>query len=424
MIAQEPTPRQIRIAIVFTVALQLAVLFAQVLTSEMRGYDFNAVYAAGQIVREGRGARLYDLAEQMRAEGAIIGQSGMSDMVHPITHPPFEALLLAPLASMSYARAYLAWGVINILAWTLFAYLVRPFAPVPHQTFQYLLLCFAFLPAWSTLVYGQTTLLLLLLYTLTYRSLKRQQEARAGAFLALGLFKFQLVLPFALICLIRRQWRFMAGFSAVALLLGGLSVAAFGLSGVLAYGLFLARLVNLPANPGFVAILPRFMPTLRGVLSVLLTGHIGAKWINGVVALLSAILILVTGIWSRRRDRLEGDTSLRLTFAAGLLVTLITAFHLYVYDLALLPLIFFLVIGCPQWSLKTSGRTFLNVSIAVLYFPPLYILLAEWNVRYLLFVPVCAFALALFGFLRQPVDNSLEASVAGTGGISASGKDA
>jgi len=107
-----------------------------------------------------------------------------------------------------------------------------------------------------------------------------------------------------------------------------------------------------------------------------------------------------------------------------LLVTLITAFHLYVYDLALLPLIFFLVIGCPQWSLKTSGRTFLNVSIAVLYFPPLYILLAEWNVRYLLFVPVCAFALALFGFLRQPVDNSLEASVAGTGGISASGKDA
>ena len=423
MTAQAPSARQIRIAILLTAALQLAVLVLQAVTSEMRGYDFNALYAAGQILNEGGGPQLYDIDRQAHAESTILNRPDLVSMAHPITHPPFEAFLFAPLARLPYAAAYLVWGGVNILLWMVFAYVSRPFAPVPHQAFQYILLCFAFLPTWSTMVYGQTTLLLLLLYSLTYISLKRQQDLRAGAFLALGLFKFQLVLPFAAICLLRRKWRMMAGFAAVGLLLGGLSVLAVGVSGLVAYGTFLVKLVQQPANPGFIPILPRYMPTLRGLLTVLLTGHVSSKWVTGGVALISASLILATGICWRRKDRLEGNASLGLIFSSALTVTMLTAFHLYVYDLALVPLAVLLAIGSPRSSCKTPWRTLLYVSIVVLYLPPVYMLAAQWDKRYLLCLPVCALALALFGLLRQQAGTGREVPLAGSSGVSANGKE-
>lgn len=58
---------------------------------------------------------------------------------------------------------------------------------------------------------GQTTVLLLILFSLTYVSLKQSQDLRAGFFLGLGLFKFPVVFPFAIICLLRRKWKMLAG---------------------------------------------------------------------------------------------------------------------------------------------------------------------------------------------------------------------
>jgi hypothetical protein len=381
----------------FTAAVLFAKLFLQVATPEVRGYDFSAMYVAGYMVREGKGSRLYDLVEQTRAEEAIFKRPGL--MV--IVHPPFEALFFAPLARISYVSAYLVWGVVNIFLWMLFVYIARSFAPVPRQTFQYMLLCFTFFPLWVTLLQGQTSLLLLILYSLTYASLKRRQDFRAGALLGLGLFRFQLVLPFALICLIRRKWRMMAGFAVVALMLGALSIVAVGPSGVVSYLTLLVNMVTHPANAAYTGILPSDMPTVRGVLSVLMAGHLAPTWINATVALVSGFLIVFTAELWRRRDRLEGNGSLGLMFGAALAVTLTTGFHLSEHDLSLLLLAIFLAIGSPQWSRKRPWRTVLNVSIAVLYLPPVYLLLREWGRLYLLWPVLFAFALASFVLLGE-----------------------
>ncbi|MBZ5564050.1 MAG: DUF2029 domain-containing protein [Acidobacteriia bacterium] len=357
------------------------------------------MYTAGYMVREGKGSKLFDLAEQARAEAATRNKRpGL--MV--IVHPPFEALFFAPLARLSYASAYLVWGVINILLWTWFAYLARSFAPVPRQTFQYMLLCFTFFPLWETLLRGQTTLVLLVLYTLTHISLRRQQDLRAGAFLGLGLSQFQLVLPFAFLFLLRRKWRVMAGFAVSAVLLCGLSIAVVGWSGVISYLNLLVHIVRNPIERDDNAILPADIAMVRGILGVLVAGRGSREWITIAAIVIGGLLILFTGILWRGMDRRQEDASQGLMFATALAVTLATVFPLHDYDLALLPLAVILAIGSPQCSRKTPWRTILYVSIAALYMPPIYLLLTAWNALYLLWLPLFVFALALFALVRQP----------------------
>jgi hypothetical protein len=283
----------------------------------------------------------------------------------------------------------------------LFAYLIRPHAPVPKQTFRYFILCFGFYPLWVALIQGQTSVLLLVLYSLTFLSLKRKQDFRAGVFLGLGLFKFQLVLPFALICVLRRKWRLMGGFAAAALLLGALSTIAVGPAGVVSYVKFLIDTVRHPANPAYIGIVPSDMPTLQGFFTFLMTGTITPKWINAAVALASVFLILFTAWWWRREDQREGDASLGLVFAVALVITLLTGFHLLAHDLSPMLLAVLLAIGSSQWSEPSGWRLVLNASIVPLYLPPVFWLLFHWSRVCLLFPILVAFVLAAFCLARK-----------------------
>jgi hypothetical protein len=296
----------------------------------------------------------------------------------------------------------------------LFVYLARPLSPVPRQTSWYLILCFAFLPFWVALLDGQTSLLLVVLYWLSLLSLKCKKDFRAGAILGMGLFRFQLVLPFALICLLRQKWKMMGGFATVASLLGLLSIVVAGPSGLLSYYQLLLHVIKHPADPAYVAIQPYDMPILRGFLSVLLTGRIGEKWTNAAVAVVSALLILFTAWRWRQQDRREGDASLGLAFAAAVAVALMTGFHLYVYDLSLLLPAVLLALGSSQWSERSGWNHVLNISIGILYLPPLYFLLSNRSQRYLLFIPLAGFAIAALGLLAKPALNPFPPDHRGT----------
>jgi hypothetical protein len=393
----QPAPTQIRVAFLFTALALLAVLFLQVLDPEFTGYDFRPIYAAGYMIRQGNRAGLYDIKAQTQTERMLFHRA------QPllIVHPPFEALMFVPLAMLSYRAAYVVWGMVNICLWMLFAYLARPFAPVPRQPFQYLILCFAFLPSWVGLLDGQTTFLLLLVYWLVFISLRRRQEFHAGALLGLGLFRFQLVLPFALVCLLRRRWKMMAGFGAVAAALGLISVALVGTSGVLSYFRLLLHLIKYPSDPAYMAAPPSDMTNLRGFCSVLLAPRLGEKWTNATVAALSAGLILLAARRWRPPETRESDASLGLAFAAALAVTLVTGFHLHNYDLTLALPALLLVFASPQWAAKSRWRQMINLSILIFYFPPIYFLLSHWDLRYLLFIPLAGFTVAAFGLLEK-----------------------
>ena len=107
--------RSVELAIAwFAAAIVLfgAVLWAHHSTSiEMT--DFSVTYIGARIVHEGRGSKLYDLAEQQQTKASLLTRA------QPLIfeHPPFEALLLAPLGGLQYKAAYLSWGLLNVLVW-------------------------------------------------------------------------------------------------------------------------------------------------------------------------------------------------------------------------------------------------------------------------------------------------------------------
>jgi len=398
MAAAKPTTRtEVLIALGLTAVLLFFFIILSAIFMDPRGFDFACFYSGGLIIREGNASRLYDLGEQARIERQRLNRGNF--LID--NHPPFEALLFAALARLSYIKAYVLWGAMNVLLWLFSQYLLWCHTPISRHSHFCLLLCFLFFPFWFALIIGHTTLLLLFLFTLAFVCLQSGQDFKAGVFLGLGLFKFPIVLPFALICFLRSKWKLMAGFAVTASLLGVVSVIAVGLTGVRSYANLLIDIINNPNKPAYISMRAwKQMPTLRGFFAALLTGRSVPLHI-GVLVTVSVLLISFLAWRWKQQDRHPDGDSLALMFAAALTVSVVTAPHLYIYDLTLMLLAMLLVIGSSQWSGESVQRRVLIAIMVILYIPPVYLLLLKWHAMYLLAPALVAFALAAISLARK-----------------------
>src|SRR5258708_25108539 len=186
--------------------------------------DFSLTYVGARIVHQGLGSRLYDLDVQKQVRDSLFQ--------HPnplfFEHPPFEALMLSPLAELPFRTAYMLWGFLNATVWLLLIFLMRPHFSAPREDLGYIALWLLFAPLGVALFQGQSSLLLLALYATAFVLMQRDHEIAAGATLGFGLFKFQFVLPFLLILAFRKRWRFLGGFCIAGFILGILSLLTTG----------------------------------------------------------------------------------------------------------------------------------------------------------------------------------------------------
>ncbi len=183
-----------------------------------------------------------------------------------------------------------------------------------------------FLPVTSGIVQGQDACLLLFLYVVALTASERGDEVSAGAALAAGLFKFNLILPLAFLLAVKRP-RLLLGFAPVAAFMGGISVAMVGWRGVADYILFLFRMENSGAGGAIVA---GDMPNLRGVLAALAGTHLGA-WLMPLTLLCSAAVVAAV-LW---RMALAGN-SRRFDFVLATAAAILVSYHAFSYDLSLL----------------------------------------------------------------------------------------
>ena len=243
---------------------------------------------------------------------------------------------------------------------------------------------FAFFPVVIALLQGQDSILLLFLYGLAFSALATGRNFVAGVCLGLALFKFQLVLPFVLVLLVRRQWRAVAGFVVTAFGLLLVSAAVVGWSGVMAYPGFVLRLSRSGAQAG---IDPRAMPNLRGLVA-------GALQLAGppatlVIIALSIVLLALAAYWWRE----QAGRQFVLGFSLCLTVTIIASYHLLTHDLSLLILpVLLLAELLVSGEIVGPARRILVASIAVLFLTPLYAVLQFWLREMNLMV----FAVAMF----------------------------
>lgn len=371
----------------------------------LKGYpDFTGLYVAGQIVKGGEGNRLYDLHLQYRLQQALAPQVSIRHGALPYVHPPFEALLFAPLGFLPYLMAYLVWNGVSlaILAWAMA--MLRPHLPLRQDSNLGLgvLVSIAYFPVFICLLQGQDMLLMLSAIAGAYISFEAGNDFRAGCWLGLGLFRPQLILPFFLIVLLgqlgRSRWRksamLSAGLALVAVLECAASLAVSGWTGFLYYPKYVWML---EMNRGHGAIVPEDMPNVRGLVATFLPDGGRAALICVVSA--SIVILILAGLVFRHAHRRD---NVGLAFSVALVATILTSYHALMYDLALLLWASFFVLSYLRKTAKKSDATSLWLvlgPVGLLFLNPLLMLLWLRLGRLNLLAPILG--LWLYGIAKE-----------------------
>lgn len=348
-----------------------------------KGYpDFTIYYTAGTMIRHGMGHSLYDDVEQFKVQRQFAPQVATRLAALPFNHPAFEALLYVPFSCLSYHSAFFLWALTNLVMLAFLPILLGPYVPALNSwpLGAWTIAGLAFFPIFFALLQGQDAILLLFLYALTFLSLKKDRLVSAGAWLACGLFKFHLVLPFLLLWLIQerpfqRKKKILLGFLSVAILLTFASFAAVGTQQMMAYPRYVLGLEKTMARG---AIMPSDMPNLRGMLYLIAANHTSYDLL---VVLLSAVVF----VWAAWRAHSPDDHSNNMAdckFSLAVFATLLVSYHALGYDLCILAVPLLLLAG----QLKNRAgfsiwpRTATIVGMAALLLSPLaLVLLMRYN---------------------------------------------
>ena len=193
-----------------TVAIFVGAHFA--LEDPATRWDFQQFYIAAQMERHGDGNQLYNFAAQAAYQQKYVDRSRhVLEPDYPFLYPGAVALLFLPLAWLPLPIAYILWTVMNVALLFLSVRIIQKEVGLGGGEWP-LFVALLFAPVAVCLLHGQLSLLMLFLYSSSLAELRRGNTILAGLFVGLGTLKFQLVLGFLAIMMMRRAWRFLVGF--------------------------------------------------------------------------------------------------------------------------------------------------------------------------------------------------------------------
>jgi hypothetical protein len=377
------------------------------------GYgDFSSFYTAGLLVRHGEGRSLYDLHEQWRLQQQFAPNVDIRQGPMPYIRPPFEALVFVPLACFSYPVALAIWSLAKIAFLWLSIWILprpRPFTRI-YPSWLEVALCLGLFPVFLDLFQGQDAILLLLIVVAVLNRLQSGKDVAAGVILALGLFKFHLVVPIAIMIWLAGRARILAGFLPGAAALVALSCVISGVGVLSAYPVYLLNM-NRATGVGFVT--AQSMPNLRG----LLTAFVGRAPYPGPIhwLLLPAAVAAIMLTARRWRPLINtGFSGLALGYCLVLLVAILTSYYSRSYDMTLLIIPLLLLgggfleqpslakPGSAQLGVPTSSRRLIAAGMLLVICSPLYwVLMFRLDRLYLLVVPMFILTLGIAKLMRQ-----------------------
>jgi Glycosyltransferase family 87 len=334
--------------------------------------DFPIFYSNAQMVREGKASGLYDFA----AEYSFTRRVAQAPRP-PNNHLPYELLLFIPFTYLQYRPALILWAVLSLAMLAGVAAAMRNLHGGGWNFSLTLLTILAFYPAWYCLIIGHDSILLLLLFTLSFWVWKRGKDDLAGFVLALGLFRPQLVLPFVFVAFVAGKWKFVRGFLPGAALVVALSTWVVGFHGMVEY----ARILLSQGTQQSASVLkqqwevkPGLMTTWRGFLWVSLPTSV-PSWLRALLLLSGTFLGLG---WAAKKMRsAKTPVAFDTAFAIAVATILLVSFHSYVNDFSLmiLPVLICGPALAASGMVPRSGAYLLVTLGFLLFFTPLYVVL-------------------------------------------------
>jgi alpha-1,2-mannosyltransferase len=315
--------------------------------------DFTAFYTGWTIVRDGEGARLYDLDLQARVQRGILDDRRFADDLLPFDYPPPAAILFAPLALLPRSSAFWVWTGAQALLLLWMSRLLLSIARrwSPQERWSMMSAVLAFPPLLFTFQLGAFSLLMVVCVLQAHLALKSSREPRAGLWLAIGALKPQAVLQPVWMLVGARRWRAVASLGYAG---AGMIVLSSALLGWRTWPDFVRVIRTVSALFDANGIVPSEMYNLKGALTSLLGSQRGH-----LINLLSAIALLLASaatlsIWRRRESN---DPSFDLRMALTILLGVLFSPHLYPQDSLMLVVPAALVYGYLR-ERDGSRRTF------------------------------------------------------------------
>src|ERR1700757_3827165 len=181
----------------------------------LKGTDFLHFYVLGTLARQERGVDLYDMAAQAELARERVPQA--PSPYHVPMYPPQVSLLFAPLARLPYGAALAAWLAFNTLLYLACCYLIWRVCPHLHAyRWTIAILAIAYPGFFHLLLWGQTSGLALLCFTLGYLGLSSRRFFLAGLAIGSLVFKPSLGVAAAFIFIVAAEWKVVAGAASAA----------------------------------------------------------------------------------------------------------------------------------------------------------------------------------------------------------------
>ena len=318
--------------------------------------DFKMFYTAAVALRSGHATDLYSRDLHVSMQQQLLPSLPLRD-VKVYTHPPYELLVFLPFSVLPYKAACYCWLALTLLLAVLCGRMLSGYAAV-----------LALFPFLAIMLEQQDSVLVLLILIGSWLGLRRNLDSRAGFLLGLGLFRFQIVVPLALILLFWKP-KLLKGFALSGTLVTLISLAMVGPTGLRSYVGYVSSMAHDSATAVSerYQIDPRTNPTLRGLVYELASRggeSVSPTAARVLPAILGLIDLLCLGL---ARKFMRTDASPEVKFAFAVLLALLLSFHLLMHDLILLALPFTLLRGLPaRWPLVPFYLT----PLVYCFYPP------------------------------------------------------
>lgn len=327
------------------------------LTHDPKAIDFLAFYTGATLLMHAPPA-LYILHEQLLIQQQIAPIAKSVSLFLPFLNPPFIALLFIPLVQLGLQTAYAVWVGINTFLLLVICYLGEQ--QLKRMKWYYKIVLFlgiiTFIPLLTSLLLGQLSLLLCLIFLASWLLLKQKKEFRSGFVLSLLLIKPHLMLMPLLFILLQKRMRLIAGVLTGIVLLMILSFSLIGLSGMRDYFALLNSAFGWNTDYGIdIMAQHSFQTVLLILFQTQQLKDIRLFWIVSF-----AILMLPTvAAWAPKIP--VDPLRFALQYALLIVTLLLTSPHTHFHDLSLLIIVAIIVFSVFSKLKRKQKKIFISL---------------------------------------------------------------